>query len=294
MREKKSLPYLLLTPTLAILFFFAAFPLIYGIYVSLFKYDLGAPRELMKFIGLNNYKDLFTDPYFWKSLWITFLYVVTALILEFSIGLLLALAVTRSQDRRLEAIMAAIRPFLFLPMIVTPVVVGLMWRQLFNFELGLVNYFFSLVGIPPQTWLTNKALVLPVIIFTDVWEWTPFMFLIFLSGLSSIPPDPIESAMVDGAGHLRILFMIKLPLMIPIIQVVLLIRGIDLIKFLDIIYVLTGGGPGNATEVLSLFAYRKAFLSSQLGYGSAVAVIITLLVTIIGINIVNRMYKEMK
>lgn len=179
-------------------------------------------------------------------------------------------------------------------MIISPVAVGMMWRLLFNYELGLVNYFLSVFEIPGIAWLTDTRFALGAVIFTDIWEWTPFMFLIFLSGLASVSQAPIESASIDGANRFQILVHIKLPLMQPIILVALLVRGIDIIKMFDLVFVMTMGGPGTTTETLSLYGYRQSFMQSNMGYGSAVSFLLTGIVTVIGLLIIRQMYRELE
>ena len=292
--KSTRLPYLLLIPTMAILLLFTVYPLGYSIFLSLHSWDLGAPKEMMKWVGFSNFSRAFTDINFWMSLKNTLIFVVFAVLGEFVLGFSLALLVVKRKNNPFARLITVIRPLILLPMIVTPVVVGLMWRLLYNYELGMVNYFLGFFGIGPQSWLTNLKIVLPVVILTDIWEWTPFMFLIFMSGLSALPAAPLESAKVDGASFFQVIRHITLPLLSPLILVAVMIRGIDVIRIFDLVYVMTAGGPGNATETMSLFGYREAFMKSSLGYGSAVALILTIFVTAAGMFAVRRMYQEVE
>jgi multiple sugar transport system permease protein len=294
MERDKTSRNLFLAPALAILLLFTAYPLVYSIYLSLHHWDFGAPRETMTWAGLGNFCRAITDPYFWISFKNTAIFLVTSLSIEFVLGFLVASFFLHHRSSPYRGLIRVLRPFILLPMIISPVAVGMMWRLLFNYELGLVNYFLSVFEIPGIAWLTDTRFALGAVIFTDIWEWTPFMFLIFLSGLASVSQAPIESASIDGANRFQILVHIKLPLMQPIILVALLVRGIDIIKMFDLVFVMTMGGPGTTTETLSLYGYRQSFMQSNMGYGSAVSFLLTGIVTVIGLLIIRQMYRELE
>ena len=286
--SKKALPYLFLVPTLAILLVYTVYPLFYSIYLSLNHWDLGSPLRSMRWVGGKNYARLLADDSFRVALKNTFVFVVSAVTGEFLLGLGLALIAVR----RLSKAEGVIRSFILLPMIVTPVVVGMMWRLMYNHDLGMLNYFLGLIGVPGQSWLTDLRLVMPVVILTDIWQWTPFMFLMLLAGLSSLPIEPMESARVDGASAWQSFLHITWPLLAPTVLVAVLIRSVDAVKVFDLVYIMTFGGPGNATETLSLYAYRKGFIQSDIGYGAAVALVLTVIVTILSTITVRRLYHE--
>jgi len=246
----------------------------------------------MRFVGGQNFVKAFTDPFFWISMKNTAVYLVFAVGGEFLLGFAIAYFVTTRRSGSFAGFIQAIKPLVLLPMIVTPVVVALMWRQLYNVELGLINFALERIGIPGQSWLTDTRLVLGAVIVTDIWEWTPFMFLVCLSALMSLSEEPVESARVDGANALQVLVHIILPMISPLILVAVLIRSIDLIKIFDLVFIMTAGGPGNATEVISLFAYRQGFMKSDIGYGSAVSLMLTVLVTLAGLFAVRKLYRE--
>ena len=288
----RSAPYLLLLPTLVILLMFTIYPLFYAIYLSLHNWNFGAPLSTMRFVGGQNFVKAFTDPFFWISMKNTAVYLVFAVGGEFLLGFAIAYFVTTRRSGSFAGFIQAIKPLVLLPMIVTPVVVALMWRQLYNVELGLINFALERIGIPGQSWLTDTRLVLGAVIVTDIWEWTPFMFLVCLSALMSLSEEPVESARVDGANALQVLVHIILPMISPLILVAVLIRSIDLIKIFDLVFIMTAGGPGNATEVISLFAYRQGFMKSDIGYGSAVSLMLTVLVTLAGLFAVRKLYRE--
>lgn len=271
---------------------FTIYPLFYAIYLSLHNWNFGAPLSTMRFVGGQNFVKAFTDPFFWISMKNTAVYLVFAVGGEFLLGFAIAYFVTTRRSGSFAGFIQAIKPLVLLPMIVTPVVVALMWRQLYNVELGLINFALERIGIPGQSWLTDTRLVLGAVIVTDIWEWTPFMFLVCLSALMSLSEEPVESARVDGANALQVLVHIILPMISPLILVAVLIRSIDLIKIFDLVFIMTAGGPGNATEVISLFAYRQGFMKSDIGYGSAVSLMLTVLVTLAGLFAVRKLYRE--
>lgn len=283
--KKQAVPYLLLVPTLAVLLALTIYPLFYSIYLSLHQWDLGSPLHTMRWVGARNFVRLLNDETFRVAMRNTFVFVVAAVAGEFLLGLGLALIAVR----RISRAEGVFRSFILLPMIITPVVVGMMWRLMYNYDLGMINYFLSLVHISGQSWLTDLRLVMLVVILTDIWQWTPFMFLMLLAGLSAVPTEPIEAARVDGASSWQTFQHITWPLLTPIVLVAIMIRSIDAVKVFDLVYIMTFGGPGNTTETLSLYAYRMGFIRSDIGYGAAIALLLTVIVTVLSIIAVRRL-----
>jgi multiple sugar transport system permease protein len=242
----------------------------------------------MRWVGGDNFARLLTDATFRVAFRNTLVFVFFAVTGEFLLGLGLALVAVR----RLSRAEGLFRSLILLPMIVTPVVVGMMWRLLYNHELGMINYFLSLVGLPGQSWLTDLRLVMPVVILTDIWQWMPFMFLMLLAGLSSIPTEPLEAARVDGANAWQTFRHVTWPLLTPIVLVAVMIRAIDAVKVFDLVYIMTFGGPGNATETLSLYAYRMGFIRSDIGYGAAISLVLTVVVTVLSMVAVRRLSRQ--
>lgn len=267
------LGYVLLAPAVLLLALLGLYPGIYSIGISLFEFQGGM---LGGFVGLGNYIRLLTDSHFWNSLRVLVFFAVCAVSLEFLLGF--GLALFFSQELKLRALW---RSFLILPMIVTPVVVGLIWRLMLNPDTGVVNYFVRLLGFRPVEWLSSPFPAFVSIVAVDVWNWTPFVFLVLLAGLESLPTEPFEAAHMDGAGPMRIFFDHTLPLMRPSILIALLIRTMDCLRLFDQVFVLTGGGPGNATEVLSLYQYRIAFKYFDQGYAAASLVLLLIVVVLI-------------
>ena len=253
--------WVMLAPSLVLLLGISVFPLLYSVQISLFSFRFGSPY---KFVGVDNYLHLFRDRGFWDALAITTIFTFFAVTIEFLLGLGLALLV--AGDFRLKGLF---RTAFMLPMVVTPVIVGITFRFIFTSDLGVVSYLTRLMFGKQFNFLSTPALALPAVIVVNVWEWTSFMFLILLAGLQSLPTEPFEAARVDGASPWHIFRDFTLPLLRPVILIALLIRTMDAFTTFDSIFILTAGGPGTSTETLSLYVYNTAFQFSQLGYAAA-------------------------
>src|SRR5919197_1793420 len=260
-------PYLLLAPALLALAAVSLYPIFYGIRASVHRYryglDLGSA-------GVENYRNIYHDPVFWQAIRTTAKFVVLTVSIETLLGLLLALLVAR--ELRFSS---WIRVTLILPMTIAPVVVGVIWRLLYASDIGVANPLFEALGFGAPNVLANGTSAFLGLVAVDVWEWTPLLFLIILAGLHSMPQDPIEAARVDGASALQTFFHHTLPLLRPVLLVAIVLRTIDAVGTFDQVYVLTKGGPGTATQLISIYAYNTAFLFSQ--YGRAMAMLISLL-----------------
>jgi multiple sugar transport system permease protein len=246
------------------------YPLYYGFKASFTRYLYG---RSFGSAGLENYKIAWNDPYFHSAMWTTLRYVVCVVTLETLIGLGLALLVSRE-----FRFAGPIRVGLILPMTIAPVVVGVMWRLMYDSSVGVVDPLFTTFGFSPPEVLANYTSAFIAVVLVDVWEWTPLMFLIILAGLQSLPEEPLEAARVDGAGRWRVFVDHTLPMLLPVLLVAIVLRTIDAIGTFDQIYVLTDGGPGTATRLISIYAYNTAFLFTQ--YGVALAMLIMLLVMV--------------
>ncbi|MFZ5816424.1 MAG: carbohydrate ABC transporter permease [Bacillota bacterium] len=245
-----------------------AFPIAYTLWVSLTEWSMSAV-EPPRFVGLENYiKMLGADQRFWKSVWRTFAFTGLALLAETLLGIGLALLLNRDFPGK-----NLLKTLFLLPMVATPVAIGMVWLLMFEPTIGFMNYFLGLFGIPPQPWLASEAAALPSLVLVDVWQWTPMIALIVLAGLVSLPSDPYEAAEVDGASPAQVLWHITLPLLRPTIGVAVILRAIDALKTFDIIYAMTQGGPNYATETLNLYGYTLGFSYFQLGSASSLLVI---------------------
>jgi multiple sugar transport system permease protein len=265
-------PYLFIAPAILVLFATTIYPLIFSLNLSFRDYNIIKPQLGMPFVGLSNYGEVITSAAFRNDLLVTLKFVVGSVTLSLAIGVGLALFFNRPLKG-----LHLIRTLILLPMITTPVVVGLIWRWLYNPELGLVGYFMQRLGLGSQAWLTQPSKALPVMIATDVWQWSPFVFLIVYAAMQSLPEEPYEAAQIDGASGFRILLHITLPQLLPTIMIVALLRTLNAVKVFDIIYIITQGGPGQATESLSLFVYKAIFAYNRMGLAAAASFLILFL-----------------
>jgi len=261
-----SLPGLL---TLAIVM---GFPLIYAVLMSVSSMTLLRP-SLLPFTGLANFIHVMSSPRFWGALLLTVKYSIVTVAGEFIFGLGIALMLNRVV--RLKSVYFAI---LTIPMAMSPVSVALIWRMLLQPNLGIVNHLMESIGLPRLDWLGSADLALWTMAGIDIWQQTSFVVLILAAGLASLPRDPYEAADVDGASHLQQFWYITLPMLRPVSAIAVIIQLINEFRTYDLTYVLTKGGPGTSTEVLSFYAYRQAFLGLSLNEGSAASFILLLIV----------------
>ena len=279
MRKLKSPSLFFILPAVLILMVVVVFPLVYTLYVSLYDYDLR--RLKVKFVGAGNYIEAFKDKRFIRSLIRTFQLMGMALPIQLGVGLTLALLIYYYMGRVSRPLIV----ILSLPPMIAPVVVGYMGRLIFHPGASPINYLFELMGIPLKLrWHASAQTALFTIALIDSWQWTPFVMLLFLSGLYAIPKEILESARVDGATTWKEIRYIVLPLLKPVAVVAVLFRALDMLRIFDTIYILTFGGPGMSSEVVSFYAYLVSFNFWKIGYGAALswvlAIILSILVTL--------------
>src|SRR5690349_5767928 len=238
--------------------------------MSLNEWKVGAPTT---FVGLANYLRMPNDPRFIEAVGHTLVYTVLSVILPLVFGTLASVVFHAKFPGR-----GLLRGVFILPMMATPVAIALVWTMMFHPQLGVLNYLLSLVGLPPQLWAFAPNTVIPSLVLVETWQWTPLVMLIVLGGLAAIPTEPYESALIDGATGWQMFWHITLPLVLPFVMVAAIIRSIDAIKSFDIIYAITQGGPGTASETVNLYLYSVAFAYYDIGYGSAIAVVFFLMV----------------
>jgi multiple sugar transport system permease protein len=271
---KKDLAIFLL-PAVAVMLLITVYPFVYSLILSFQEWNLSGFHG-RRFVGLSNYISFFTDPDIGRSIVVTAIYVASCLVTEFIVGLGLAFIF----DVKFKG-EAFVRGLLLLPMVMSEVVVGLIWRWNFNAEFGIVNYGLSLFGVRPVAWLTTPGVALVSIIIADVWQWTPLIFLVCLAGLKSVPADSIEAARLDGASWWQTQWHVALPTMKPIILSVLLLRMIDCLRFADKIFIMTFGGPAGGTSVLSFQMYLRGFKYFQMGQTAAYSIIYLVIITVL-------------
>jgi multiple sugar transport system permease protein len=245
-----------------------AFPLAYTAWLSLTDWTLANPGG-PAFVGLANYVTLFTtDQRFVNSVLITFYFTLLGVTVQTFLGVALALLFNRQFWGR-----GILRTLAILPMVATPVAIALIFVMMFHPSLGVVNFFVRSLGLPPGTWTYASHTVIPALVLVDTWQWTPLIMLIVLAGLAALPNDPYESAMIDGASKLQMLRYITLPLVRPAIVTAVLFRLIDSLKTFDVIFVMTQGGPGGASDTINIYLFNTAFSYFHMGTASSMVVV---------------------
>ena len=267
--QERRFALALFVPALAVLLLTTTVPLVYLVWNSLHRLDLAMPW-LSGFTGLGNYTKMGGDPRFWNSLLLTFIYTGSTVVLQVAIGLSLALLVMQFPKGQGILRIAAI-----LPIVLAPVVVGLFWRTLVLApDFGLVDLVTRTLGLGSYNWLGDPQLALISVIAIHTWQWTPFAFLVILASLSSLPPEVFEAARIDRASAWQRFRHITLPLIRPAVIIVIIMRTMIALSAFAAIFAATGGGPGTATEILNLYAYRTSFSELSLGYGAALAMVL--------------------
>ncbi len=266
----RCLPYLLLAPAVLLVLAVVVYPLISGVQTSTRFYRFGTA---ISDVGFDQYRQAFDDPLFTGALWTTLKFVTAAVAIETLLGLGLALLCVRELP-----FIRAMRILLIVPMVVTPVVVGIVFRLIYASDVGLLSSVSGLVGGGSVGILDSESRAFWGLVFLDVWEWTPLIFLILLAGLQSLPVEPFEAARVDGAGAWRTFVDHTLPMLTPVLVVAIVLRTIDAFTTFDQVYVLTHGGPGTSTQLISIYGYDTFFRFQQYGYAAAMLLMVALVV----------------
>jgi multiple sugar transport system permease protein len=255
----------------------AAFiPLGYGLVLSFHRYKLTIASSRPAFVGLQNYINMFKDEIFIKSLTNNVLFALMSVSIELVVGVMVAMML--SDDNRMSRLLTT---FLMVPMIIAPVASGTLWRMMMDRTYGVVNYLLSFVGIPPVSWIGDYRIALYTIVLVDCWQFIPFVALLVLSSIKSIPNSFLDAARVDGASPWKVFTKVVLPITSPVIIIVAMIRFIDAFKIFDVVFVMTQGGPGNATEMLPTYIYRQGIKFLDVGYSSATAILFILAMSLI-------------
>jgi len=281
-RLDRGFQYWALVPALFVLLALTVFPLIelLGMSVSTVSFTQG--RVIWTVSGLDNLMTFLQDHVFLIAIGNTVLFVVVTVAVETILGFVLALLVSQSRG-----VGGVARQLLMIPLLVPGIAIGTIWSLMYNYEIGIFDVALRFLHLPPQSWTGNPILALPSIMVVDIWHWTSFVFLLMLAGLESLPAEPLEAARVDGASGAQVLRYIILPLMRPTILVAVLFRTIFAFKVFDEVFLLTGGGPGTASEVVSLYIYQVFFPQSRMGYGAFLSVV-TIVVTIVFVSVYLR------
>lgn len=271
-------PYAFVAPAAFVMGLVLVYPLYFGIYISLHSWQLGSPWQTRVFVGFSNFETIFNSSVFWTVIRVTLVFTSVATLSALAIGFGLALLL-EGKIRGIELL----RSLFMLPFMIAPVVVALIWAFLYNPMFGLINYGAGLLGLRPQAWLASPSLALPALILADVWQWTPFMLILLLAGLQSLPQDTLDAAQVDGCSYMQTLFHVKLPLLKPVLAIAFIFGWIEAFKVVDLVYNLTFGGPGKATTVLSMQIYQMAFGYQRLGQASSYSVVLLLIQLLLSI-----------
>jgi ABC-type sugar transport system permease subunit len=290
-REERLLAAVLMLPALLIICVVTLYPLARSFWISLHRWNLMRPQEGQPFVGLDNYRFILTDPQFHESLRLTVIFTVSAVILEITLAVGIALVLNRNFRGR-----TFVRLLALLPWAVPSIVNGIMWKWILNPSYGALNGLLYSLGIIDQyiIWLGDPQTAMAMVVLADVWKETAFIMLLVLAALQTIPHDLYEAARVDGANPLQSFWHITLPLIQPVLFVAIALRTIWALKSFDLIYTLTAGGPSNGTAVVGYYTYIKSFVSLQLGRGAAAAYIMTLLVFLLVIVYQRVLYREVR
>lgn len=263
----RNLKWIYTMPAVAFVLIMMLFPILYTVRISFFEWSMSATTP-PKWVGLSNYITLLSDGRFWHAVSNTFYFTIASLVLETVLGVAIALLLYR--DFRGKNL---VKTLFLLPMVATPVAMGLVWMLIYEPTIGFANTLLKSLGLDPLLWLASTSQVIPSLVIVDVWEWTPMIALIIMAGLSTLPKDPYESADVDGASTWQKFVYITLPLLRPTIIVAVMLRLIDALKTFDIIYATTQGGPNLASETLNIYGYVLGFQYFKLGMASSLLVI---------------------
>jgi multiple sugar transport system permease protein len=275
--HRAYLPWLYVGPAMLVMAVACLYPVLSAFQLSMFDWNMGTPWSSARWVGLSNFVSAFTNPRVWSSLQTTLLFAAVCVTVEMLLGIALALALEKPVRGT-----AAFRTMFILPMMIAPVAVGLTWRYMFDAQFGLINALLKVVGFSAQNWLAEPGLAFAAIVIADIWQWTPFVFIMMAAALAGIDSSVVEASRIDGASWWQMTLRIKLAMILPVIAITLMMRLIDAFRVLEVIYVLTFGGPGDSTEILALHIYKTAFVGQQLGTAAAISLL--LLVVVMGLS----------
>jgi multiple sugar transport system permease protein len=279
-RLARLTPYLYILPAAAVMLAGLAWPIADAVRLSFYDWPLGTDWATARWVGLEAFVDMLRSPQVWTSMGVTFAFVFVAVSCEMVLGIALALFLEKPVRG-----MRLFRTVFVLPMMIAPICVGLIWRYLFDANFGPINLWAGALGLTPRAWLAEPELAFLAIIVTDIWQWTPFVLIMVLAALQGIDGSIIEAARIDGANAWQQIVRVKLPVIQPILVVTLLMRMIDGFRGLEVVYVMTFGGPGQSTELFSLHIYKAAFISQKLGYSAALSILLLCIVAVLALAV---------
>ncbi|MGV1916901.1 carbohydrate ABC transporter permease [Rhizobium sp. 22-785-1] len=282
-------PFWFLAPAVLTLFIIGIYPTIFALVTSFRRYNIARPREGFPFVGFENYASVLSDSTFWASLFLTAKFYVTVLPIEIVLGLMIALLLHKPGMGFLKSLA---RVTLVVPLATTYAVVGLIGRLIFNGDFGVANWFLDVLGIGGIDWLGSQSGAFAAIAIMDIWQWTPFCALIFLAGLSMVPGEIEEAARLETSSKLSLLRFVQLPYLMPGLTALLILRSADVLKLFDMVFVMTRGGPGSATDLVSIYIQRIGFRVFDLGTASAQAILLLIITILLSRLYVRVLYKE--
>ena len=284
---ERNLKYLFPLPALLFVLLLMVFPVLYTLFVSFTDWTLTSGRP-MKFAGLGSYLKIMGEPRFLDAVGRTFYFTIGAVLAEAVLGTTIALVLNREFRGK-----NTLKFILLLPLVATPVAVGIVFNLFYDPTIGFLNYILSVLGLPQSGWVTASSTVLPSLMLVDIWQWTPMISLIVLAGLAGLSNEPYESAKVDGATSVQTFVRITLPMVMPTILTAIILRAVDALKTYDIIYAMTGGGPGYSSETLNILAYKFSFEYFNMGQASSILVFLFFIVLLfsIGVTKIRKLFE---
>ena len=269
---ERNLRYLFPLPALIFVVVLMVFPVCYTFFLSFTDWSLTSGKPL-NVVAFKSYLDVLKEPRFLDALGRTFYFTFGAVFFEMIVGVALALILNRSFVGK-----GVVKTLLLLPLVATPVAIGIVWNLFYDPTIGILNYVLSVLKLPQSGWVSETKSVMPSLILVDIWQWTPMITIIVLAGLAGLSSEPYESAKVDGANARQVLFKITLPMLMPTILTAVILRAIDALKTYDIIYAMTGGGPGYASENLNILAFKYSFEYFRMGQSAVMLVFLFIVV----------------
>lgn len=279
--------WIFLTPAIVILILFTVYPLIYSLTISFYGWNLTRPESVERFVGFTNYINILKSSDFWNSLLVTIKFTVFSTTAAMVTGTALAFLLFQ---RLLGT--HIVRTFAIAAMILAPIVVGTAWRIMYNTNYGIINYFLNVLRIGGRPFLSDTVLVIPALVLTDVWQWSPLVMIIVLAALQGLPEEVYEAGKVDGASTWQVFWHITLPLLKPSLTLALLIRLMDSFRTFDIIYAMTAGGPGTSSQNLNILMYNTGFEYFQVSKTAALAIISLILIIVTSLGVMKVLRKE--
>lgn len=284
-------PFWFLAPAVLALVLVGVYPLLFALVTSLRRYNITRPRDGFPFIGFDNYTQVLGDPTFWETLGRTGAFFLTVMPIQIALGLAIALMLHRPG---LGMMRSLARVSLVVPLATTYAVVGLLGRLIFNRDFGVANYFIGLFGFGPIDWLGDPTGAFIAISFMDIWQWTPFCALIFLSGLSMVPVEIEEAAQLETTSKWALFWQVQRPYLLPGFTAMLILRSADVLKLFDMIFTMTRGGPGAATELISIYIQRVGFRIFDMGMASAQALLLLVITIVLARVYIRFFYREIE